>query len=70
MASSSRRILFATVLFLVTCGFLGALFAQKNPAVAPSSDSDIRDNVKAFTEVYSIVRGELRRAGGSRQSHI
>jgi carboxyl-terminal processing protease len=55
MASSSRRILFATVLFLITCGFLGALFAQKNPSVAPSSDSDVRDNVKTFTQVYSIV---------------
>jgi carboxyl-terminal processing protease len=31
------------------------LFAERNPAVAPSSDADVRDSVKAFTQVYSIV---------------
>ena len=31
------------------------LFAQKNPSVAPSSDYDVRDSLKEFTEVYSIV---------------
>ena len=55
MASSSRRSLYVIVLFLVTCGFLGVLFAQKNPAVAPSSDSDVRDSLKSFTQVYSII---------------
>jgi carboxyl-terminal processing protease len=55
MASSSRRSLFAIVLFLTTCGFLGLLFAQKNPDVAPSSDSDVRTSLKEFTQVYSIV---------------
>jgi carboxyl-terminal processing protease len=55
MASSSRRSFFAIVLFLATCGFLGVLFAQKNPDVAPSSDSDVRTSLKEFTQVYSIV---------------
>ena len=55
MASSTRRNLFSIVLFLAICGFLGVLFAQRNPAVAPSSDADVRDSVKAFTQVYSIV---------------
>jgi carboxyl-terminal processing protease len=55
MASSSRRSLFAIILFLATCGFLGALFAQKNPDVAPSSDADVRTSLKEFTQVYSIV---------------
>jgi len=55
MVSSFRRTFFAIILFLTTCGFLGMLFAQKNPSVAPSSDSDVRDSVKAFTQVYSIV---------------
>jgi len=31
------------------------LFAQRNPSVAPSSDGDVRDSVKEFTQVYSIV---------------
>src|SRR5450755_2201810 len=55
MASSSRRSLYVIVLFLATCGFLGVLFAQKNPSVAPSSDNDVRDSLKSFTQVYSIV---------------
>jgi len=55
MARSSRQTLFALVLFLTTCGFLGVLFAQRNPSVAPGSDSDVRDSLKQFTEVYSVV---------------
>jgi len=55
MASSSRQTLFVVVLFLTICGFLGVLFAQRNPAVAPGSDSDVRESLKQFTEVYSVV---------------
>ena len=66
MAGSSRRILLVIVFFLTTCGFLGVLFAQKNPAVAPSSDGDVRDNVKTFTEVYSIVEENYAEPVGRR----
>ncbi len=55
MARSSRQTLFVVVLFLTICGFLGVLFAQRNPAVAPGSDSDVRESLKQFTEVYSVV---------------
>src|SRR5205807_7988510 len=55
MARSSRQTLFVVVLFLTVCGFLGVLFAQRNPAVAPGSDSDVRDNLKTFSQVYDIV---------------
>src|SRR2546425_11955086 len=55
MARSSRQTLFVVVLFLTVCGFLGVLFAQRNPAVAPGSDSDVRESLKQFTEVYSVV---------------
>ena len=56
MASSFRRTLFLVVLILITCGFLGMVFAQKiSPAATASSDSDVRDSVKQFTDVYSIV---------------
>jgi len=55
MASSSRQTLFVVVLFLTVCGFLGVLFAQRSPAVAPGSDSDVRESLKQFTEVYSVV---------------
>jgi carboxyl-terminal processing protease len=55
MASSSRRAFFIVVLFLVVCGFLGMLFAQRNPSIAPASDTDVKDSLKEFTQIYSIV---------------
>src|SRR5207248_1156315 len=55
MVRSSRQTLSVIVLFLTSCGFLGVLFAQRNPAVAPGSDSDVRESLKQFTEVYSVV---------------
>ena len=56
MVRSSRRTLFLVVFALVTCGFLGMLFGQKiNPAAAPGSDSDIRDSLRQFAQVYDVV---------------
>lgn len=56
MVGSSRRSLILIAFLLVTCGFLGMLFGQKiTPAAAPNSDDDIRNSIKEFTEVYSIV---------------
>jgi carboxyl-terminal processing protease len=55
MVRSSRRSLLIVTLFLTVCGFLGLLFAQRNPSVAPSSDSDIRNSLHQFTEVYDVV---------------
>src|SRR6266481_6162994 len=56
MAGSSRRSLFLIVFVLATFGLLGMLFAQRiSPATAPSSDSDVRDSLKQFTEVFEKV---------------
>src|ERR1700731_4567765 len=56
MARSSRRTLFVAVFGLVTCGFLGIVFGQKiNPAAAPGGDSAVRDSLRQFTDVYSLV---------------
>src|SRR5580700_9190368 len=56
MARSSRRSLFLVIFFLVTCGFLGILFAQRSgSASSPSTDSDVKDSLKQFTDVYAIV---------------
>jgi carboxyl-terminal processing protease len=56
MARSSRRSLFLVVFFLVACGFLGILFAQHSGQQSSlTSDSDVRDSLKQFTDVYSIV---------------
>jgi carboxyl-terminal processing protease len=56
MARSSRRSLFLVVFFLVACGFLGILFAQRTGQQSSlSSDSDVKDSMKQFTDVYSII---------------
>src|SRR5437868_5350171 len=56
MVRSSRRSLFLVVFILVSCGFLGMLFAQKaNTAATSNSDSDVRDSLKQFTQVYQVV---------------
>src|SRR5215468_156660 len=55
MAGSSRRSLFLVVVILVACGCLGMLFAQRSPMVPPSADSDIKDSLKQFTQVYQVV---------------
>jgi len=56
MGRSSRRSLFLVVFILVLCGFLGMLFGQKiNPAAASGGDSDVRDSLKQFADVYDVV---------------
>ncbi len=61
MARSLRRTLFLVVVVLVTCGFLGMVFGQKiNPAAAPGGDSDVRDSLRQFIDVYSLVEQKLR----------
>jgi len=56
MAGSSRRSLFLIVFVLGLFGLLGMLFAQRiSPASTPSSDSDVRDSLKEFTEVYKTI---------------
>ena len=55
MARSSQRSSILIIAFLAICGFLGMLFAQKNPATAHNGDSDVSDSLKQFTEVYDVV---------------
>src|SRR5215467_2799885 len=56
MTRSSRRSLIAIVFVLALFGFLGMLFAQRlAPASTPSTDSDVRDGFRQFTEVYEKV---------------
>jgi carboxyl-terminal processing protease len=56
MAGSSRRSLVLIVFVLALFGLLGMLFAQKiTPAATPSSDSDVRDSLKQFTQVYETI---------------
>src|SRR2546423_9281233 len=56
MPRSSRRSLFLVIFFLLACGFLGILFAQRTGQQSSlSSDSDVKDSLKQFTDVYSII---------------
>src|SRR5450755_947514 len=56
MASSSRRSLLLIFFVLALFGLLGMLFAQKiSPATTPSSDSDVRESLKQFTQVYETI---------------
>jgi carboxyl-terminal processing protease len=55
MSRGTRRSLFFVLLVIVICGFLGA-GAQKNGAgPGPTSDSDVRDSLSQFAQVYSII---------------
>jgi len=56
MVGSSRRTLFLVVFVLITCGFFGMVFGQKiTPAASSGGDSDVRDSLRQFTQIYNIV---------------
>jgi len=55
MAGSTRRSLFLVVIILLTCGFLGLLYAQRSAPQAVGSDSDVKDSLKQFTQVYQTI---------------
>src|SRR6185312_14976133 len=54
MSSGSRRSLF---LVFVICGFLGVGFSQRSGGsyAGGSSDNDVRDSLRQFSEVYNLV---------------
>lgn len=55
MARSSHRASLLIVSFLAICGFIGMVYAEKNPATAHDGDSDVSDSLKQFTQVYDVV---------------
>jgi carboxyl-terminal processing protease len=55
MARSSRRSLFAIVFVVLACGFLGLLFGQRISNGTPSGDTEVRDSIRSFSNVYSVV---------------
>src|SRR5690349_19683680 len=56
MSVGSRRSLFFVLLIIVVCGFLGAGFSQRGSSIAAgASDSDVRDSLRQFSEIYSLV---------------
>ena len=57
MAPSTRRVraLASVTVFLATCGVLGSVISQKVAAQSATDESTLRDSLKSFTSVYSIV---------------
>src|SRR3954470_16240643 len=56
MARSSRRSLVLVLCFLLACGFLGILFAQRSGQQSSiTGDSDVKDSLKQFSDVYAVV---------------
>ncbi len=55
MVRSSRRSLFLVVFIIVLCGCLGALFGQRIGGNTTSGDTEIRDSLRTFSQVYDLV---------------
>lgn len=55
MAPRVRRALFSVTVFLTSCGVIGSVISQKVAAQSASDESTLRDSLKSFTSVYSVV---------------
>jgi carboxyl-terminal processing protease len=55
MVRSSRRSLLLVVFIIVLCGCLGAVFGQRVSSNATSGDTEIRDSLRTFSQVYDLV---------------
>ena len=55
MTPRARRALFTLVLFFTTCAIAGTILQKKVGAQSSEDESQIRDSLKAFTNVYALV---------------
>ncbi len=55
MVRGSQRSLVLVIAIILVCGGLGALFGQRVSSTAASSDSDVQDGLRQFSQVYDIV---------------
>jgi carboxyl-terminal processing protease len=56
MASSSRRSAVLVVTIILVCGCVGLLFGQRLTASSSPNDTDVRDSLRSFSQVYDIVQ--------------
>jgi carboxyl-terminal processing protease len=58
MARSSRRSAVLVLSIILACGCLGMLFGQRiaSSPTSGSSDTDVRDSLKSFSDVYQVVQ--------------
>ncbi len=57
MVSPTRRALFSATVFLAVCGVAGSLIGSKVAAQSATDESNLRDSLHNFTDVYSLVEG-------------
>ncbi len=55
MTPRARRAFFAVVLFFAVCAVAGSLLQRKVGAQSATDESQLRDSLKSFTDVYSLV---------------
>lgn len=55
MVRSSRRTLLAVIGVILLCGTLGAVFGQRINSNSSLTDSDIRESLRQFADVYDVV---------------
>jgi carboxyl-terminal processing protease len=55
MTPRARRALFSLVVFFAVCAVVGTVLQRKVGAQSSQDESQIRDSLKAFTDVYSLV---------------
>ena len=48
--------LFSSSVIILACGCVGMVFGQRLTSTASSSDGDIRDSLRSFTQVYEVVQ--------------
>jgi carboxyl-terminal processing protease len=55
MTPPARRALFSLIVFFAVCAVAGAFLQRRVGAQSSQDESQIRDSLKSFTDVYSIV---------------
>jgi len=55
MTPRARRAIFSLVLFFAICAVVGSVLQRKVGAQSSEDESQIRDSLKAFTNVYALV---------------
>ncbi|MGA2754356.1 MAG: S41 family peptidase [Terracidiphilus sp.] len=55
MSFRARRALFAVVVFFAVCAVAGTVLERRVGAQSSQDESQLRDSLKAFTDVYAIV---------------
>ena len=55
MTPRARRALFTVVLFFAVCALVGSVLQRRVGAQSAADESQLRDSLKSFTDVYSLV---------------